>query len=154
MKACTMGFYKFDWVRIFDTLVSRVSNSTPPLVLSICDVFSMISKSMYCGNCSPFAKVIIQIFSQNSSEYPTHRFHFLSCVLKNASPSNGRHLFSNGYPNSFERMTIFFERIPQAVQTDTRSVRKRQTVTYVTWRITDLSTRVASDEMVLGWKLC
>ena len=47
----------------------------------------------------------------------------------------------------------FFERIPQAVQTVTRSVRKRQTVTYVTLRITDRSTRVASDEMVLGWKL-
>ena len=47
----------------------------------------------------------------------------------------------------------FFERILRALQTDTKSVRKRQTVTYVTWRITDRSTRVASDEMVLGWKL-
>ena len=34
--------------------------------------------------CGPFAKVIVKIFSQNTSEYSTHKFHFLSCVLKNA----------------------------------------------------------------------
>ena len=34
--------------------------------------------------CGPFATVIIKVFSQNTSEYSTHKFHFLSCVLKNA----------------------------------------------------------------------
>ena len=34
--------------------------------------------------CGPFATVIIKVFSQNASEYSTHKFHFLSCVLKNA----------------------------------------------------------------------
>ena len=52
--------------------------------------------------CGPFAKVTIKIFSQNTSEYLTHKFHFLSCVLKNAVGKNdltgsGMLLFENTY---------------------------------------------------------
>jgi len=55
--------------------------------------------------CGPlnFAKVIIKIFSQNTSEYPTHKFHFRSCVLKNAVGTkndltgSGMLLFENNY---------------------------------------------------------
>lgn len=51
--------------------------------------------------CGPFAKVI-KIFSQNTSEYPIHKFHFLSCVLKNVVGKNdltglGMLLYENTY---------------------------------------------------------
>ena len=47
--------------------------------------------------CGPFATVIIKIFSQNTSEYPTHKFHFLSCVLKMQWEGSGMLLFENTY---------------------------------------------------------
>ena len=52
--------------------------------------------------CGLFAEVIIKIFSQNTSEYSTHKFHFLSCVPKNAVgkidlTGSGMLLFENTY---------------------------------------------------------
>ena len=44
------------------------------------------------------------------------------------SCSNGRQFFSNRQPKPFKWMKIFFERIPRAIQTDTKSVQKWQNI--------------------------
>ena len=54
--------------------------------------------------CGPFATVIIKIFSQNTSEYPTHKFHFLSCVLKMQWEGSGMLLFENTYILNIDQM--------------------------------------------------